>query len=676
MPIFDSLNFEVGLDMGGFERGLRSIIRKADSASADMSRAFAAVGAAASAAAAAVGAIGVSAIQTGAQFETFETQFETVLGSAGAASQRMADLFEVASTTPFNLDQVVEADLVLERFGQSAADLRGPVMDLSAALGLTLPEAAAQVGRAFTAGAGSADLLRDRGVIAMIELREGVKSTEMAAEDFQRALVDALTDPAGRIAGGTQRLASTFSGLVSNLQDEWTRFSKGVADAGLFDGVKGGLRETLAIIDENRAALGTLAEELGIGLLAGLQTAILFGGQLVDTWTFLKISTQGWKILLMEAELVLQKTQIGAMNLVNLAREKVGLEKAYISDLVIAWNLMLDQEKAIEGAREKGARMMDDLGQGAVNAERIIDAMNGARSGGVITLDVDTEIETPQAQIQKAGKVDPAEVFDWDKWEVELDASTDRLTSALDRVIEEIKGQMLAAFESIATSSGQIIGAFGTFAGIAADNRADTLEEARANLRALDSEATEAERRAAEDRVRISKEATKRAFNLQKTASIAQATINGAVAIVRALAELGPIVGAVAATAIGATTAAQIGVIAAQQPFAEGGIVGDIDRARVAARTGDPRQRLALLEQGEGILTPQGVASVGGAEGVAAANAGRAAPAAATTRAAIVFSGRTLDSLLMSGVAAGGRFARSLRPALPAGAVNPYLAIG
>ena len=60
-----------------------------------------------------------------------------------------------------------------------------------------------------------------------------------------------------------------------------------------------------------------------------------------------------------------------------------------------------------------------------------------------------------------------------------------------------------------------------------------------------------------------------------KAAAIAQATISAALAIIRALSDLGPIAGAIAAVGIGASTAAQIAKIASTPiPKAErGGII-------------------------------------------------------------------------------------------------------
>lgn len=64
------------------------------------------------------------------------------------------------------------------------------------------------------------------------------------------------------------------------------------------------------------------------------------------------------------------------------------------------------------------------------------------------------------------------------------------------------------------------------------------------------------------------------AFEQDKQAKIAQATVSGALAIIQALATLGPIGGAIAAVGIGATTGFQIAKIKAAT-FADGGYTGE-----------------------------------------------------------------------------------------------------
>jgi len=67
----------------------------------------------------------------------------------------------------------------------------------------------------------------------------------------------------------------------------------------------------------------------------------------------------------------------------------------------------------------------------------------------------------------------------------------------------------------------------------------------------------------------------KKAFVAEKANNIANALINGALAITQCLAQLGPIAGPIAAGLVGATTALQVATISSQQftPMAKGGIV-------------------------------------------------------------------------------------------------------
>ena len=103
-------------------------------------------------------------------------------------------------------------------------------------------------------------------------------------------------------------------------------------------------------------------------------------------------------------------------------------------------------------------------------------------------------------------------------------------------------------------------------------------------------------------------------FKMGKAAAIAQATINGALAITTALAQLGPIFGTLAAGGIIAATAAQIGIIASQKPAFDRG--GMIQGGRMADQV--PINALP----GEAVLSRGAVRAVGGQAGVDRLNRG------------------------------------------------------
>lgn len=106
-----------------------------------------------------------------------------------------------------------------------------------------------------------------------------------------------------------------------------------------------------------------------------------------------------------------------------------------------------------------------------------------------------------------------------------------------------------------------------------------------------------------------------RQFKASKAAAVAEATINGAVAITRALATLGPVAGALATAGIAASTAAQIGVIASQKPaFDRGGLI------QGGGTMADQVPVNAL--PGEAVLSRGAVRAIGGQAGVDRLNRG------------------------------------------------------
>jgi hypothetical protein len=119
----------------------------------------------------------------------------------------------------------------------------------------------------------------------------------------------------------------------------------------------------------------------------------------------------------------------------------------------------------------------------------------------------------------------------------------------------------------------------------------------------------------AEANAKRDKELALRQFKASKAAAISEATINGAVAITRALATLGPVAGALATAGLTASTAAQVAVIASQKPaFDRGGMI------QGGAQMADQVTIRAL--PGEAVLSRGAVRDLGGQPGVDRLNRG------------------------------------------------------
>jgi hypothetical protein len=118
--------------------------------------------------------------------------------------------------------------------------------DLAAFMNTNATEAASALGRAFAGGAGAADILRERGILQLIKDSQGIEDlTNLTLPEFRVALLQALTDPDGRIVGSADRLSKTFSGAVSNMQGSIEILSATIGDMFLPE-----LTETVIMVDK------------------------------------------------------------------------------------------------------------------------------------------------------------------------------------------------------------------------------------------------------------------------------------------------------------------------------------------------------------------------------------------------------------------------------------------
>ena len=220
---------------------------------------------------AAVKAIG-TLVGSSAKFEAVKTRLVGLTGSVEKANKAFDVFNKVAATTPFSLDDVVNAGAQLKAFGSDAEALIKPITDLAAFMGTTATEAANSFGRAFAGGAGAADILRERGILNLIKSSQGLKDlSKTTLPEFRRALISSIQDPTIGIEGSTERLSKTTTGAVSNMGDAYTRLAvvigdklKPTTDATIKSLTK--LAEgTIKIIEgDTRTRAERLVDELGI----------------------------------------------------------------------------------------------------------------------------------------------------------------------------------------------------------------------------------------------------------------------------------------------------------------------------------------------------------------------------------------------------------------------------
>lgn len=160
------------------------------------------------------------------QFEKFTTQFKVILGSADAAKARIAELSEFARSTPFELPQVVQASLILEKFTKGAlstGDGLRMVGDVAAGVGAPINELAMWFGRLYD-GIQSGRPVGEA-VMRLQELGAISGETRNKIEQMQQAGVEgsviwaALTEDLGQYKGMMEELSKTGEGSISNIVD-------------------------------------------------------------------------------------------------------------------------------------------------------------------------------------------------------------------------------------------------------------------------------------------------------------------------------------------------------------------------------------------------------------------------------------------------------------------------
>lgn len=274
---------QLSKDLKQLNKGTGDIDKSSAAATLTMGHLKAAMAAAAvgaTAVAAAYTTLGKNAIKTSADLEKFETRLGILLGSLDAGRKRVNDLFAIAGSTPFSIAGLVEAESTLEAFGVNAEVVRGGVMDLAGAMGMDVVEAANAVGKALAGGAGAADILRDKGVLAMVEITAGMKTADMTIDQFRAALVETLNENE-KLAGGTEKLAGTYAGLMSTLKDQFTGFAKMVGDSQLFEAAKLVLADILELLGDNTDETRNLASVIGGQLTKGLLFIVQHFGEMV-----------------------------------------------------------------------------------------------------------------------------------------------------------------------------------------------------------------------------------------------------------------------------------------------------------------------------------------------------------------------------------------------------------
>lgn len=215
-------------------------------------------------------------LDTAAEFENYEAVLKVVEGSSEKARKSLNWVSDMAAKTPYELAEVTEAFVKLRSYGLDPTNgLLKTLGDTSSAMNKDLLQAVEAMADAVT---GENERLKEFGIRASKSKgkityeytdKAGNQKTLSAADDDRKAIESTLrTIWNEKFAGAMRERSRTWSGMVSNMSDQWTRFSNMIMGAGLFDWMKSKLSGLLSKIDAMAAdgSLQKLAADWGTKL--------------------------------------------------------------------------------------------------------------------------------------------------------------------------------------------------------------------------------------------------------------------------------------------------------------------------------------------------------------------------------------------------------------------------
>jgi len=290
------------------------------------------------------------------EFEDVKTRLIGLTGSVEDAEFAFERLNKIATTTPFELGDVVNAGAQLEAFGASALDTIKPITDLAAFMGTTATEAANAFGRAYSGGAGAADVFREKGVLNIVKDFKGIEDiTKLTLPQFRQAMIDAFNDPTTGIAGSADRLSTTFSGAFSNMVDATARLTAELAE-GFLPTLKNAMKGTTEFLNKGTEFIRFTKE--------GRQNFETFG-ESVDSFTLKVKNTKDINALQLEVNRLNSEIKQANQPIENLTTTIVGLAPVT--------KKTSDNLKIFTDLNEEGAINLDAMNSGVIFQKAVFD---------------------------------------------------------------------------------------------------------------------------------------------------------------------------------------------------------------------------------------------------------------------------------------------------------------
>lgn len=247
-----------------------------------------------------------SIVGVNAEFERLSGSLKTVTGSAKAAKEAFSLIEDFATSTPYQLDEIVDSFIRLKAMGlEPSMEAMTSYGNTASAFGKNILEFVSAV---TSATVGEFERLKTFGIKAKVEgetvkfIFQGV-TTEVAknATEIERYLRSIGNINFG---GAMAEQMNTMGGTMSNIEDAMAKVARTIGESGLNDAIKGVLEQFNTLISGSNSAAKSIGGALATAVnVAGkaffalanniepiitLLTVRLGAAAIVKTWTLLK----------------------------------------------------------------------------------------------------------------------------------------------------------------------------------------------------------------------------------------------------------------------------------------------------------------------------------------------------------------------------------------------------
>ena len=221
-------------------------------------------------------------VNTGKQLENLRTRLKFLLKDTNEGAKAFDNMTKFASKVPFSLEEIQAGAGILATVTDNADDLQKMLEitgNVASVTGLDFRTAGEQIQRSFSAGIGSADIFREKGVRNMLGFKAGATvSIEETVQAFEKVF-----GRGGRFGKATDDLAQTFTGTLSMIGDKIFNFKKVLLEAGFFDELKKQFGDLDKFLERNAEDLDRIAISVGRNLAQGMVKVVQVGKDLIPT---------------------------------------------------------------------------------------------------------------------------------------------------------------------------------------------------------------------------------------------------------------------------------------------------------------------------------------------------------------------------------------------------------